>query len=321
MTRMKNSIRDHRGDLRQLKRTSVLAFGYPRAATRHPDGLCLPGICWRLEFAGGYVSLDEPGGDLSDPPVGVLGVAAEQVEGLGGRDPEFSVQNALRLLDYGPGFERCVQAFDHPAAGPVQGGVVHGGAALRRDEQRDVMRGTAEHVRLLPVERDRGRNPGLLRQVFSSAALRPASWAGRTRTATRPGRRPGSAPSPAAPCASATASAWRCRCGRFRCRTARSRPPRWRSRLLAAATAKPRRALYADGPEEPTSVQRKRFLHTEASRPGCRHHVAGGQTPADERRSEVGASPSRKGGRLLGGGRERGCMVRVSRGSGSDVGE
>ena len=101
MTRMKNSIRDHRGDLRQLRRTSVHAFGYPRAATRHPDGLCLPGICWRLEFGGGYVSLDEPGGDLSDPLVGVLGVAAEQAEGLCGRNPELGVQNALRLLDYG----------------------------------------------------------------------------------------------------------------------------------------------------------------------------------------------------------------------------
>jgi hypothetical protein len=46
-----------------------------------------------------------------------------------------------------------VQAFDHPAAGPIQGGVVHGGAALCRDQQGDVMRCAAEHVRLWPVER------------------------------------------------------------------------------------------------------------------------------------------------------------------------
>src|SRR5580704_14614246 len=31
-------------------------------------------------------------------------------------------------------------------------------------------------------------------------------------------------------------------------------------RLLAAATAKPRRALCADGPREPTSVQKKDFF-------------------------------------------------------------
>jgi hypothetical protein len=35
-----------------------------------------------LELGGGYPALDEPGGDLPDPLVGVLGVAAEQAEGL-----------------------------------------------------------------------------------------------------------------------------------------------------------------------------------------------------------------------------------------------
>src|SRR5436190_6356365 len=61
-----------------------------RSAVR--DGLCLLGVCWRPELGGGYQSLDEPGGDLPDPLVVVLGVAAEQAEGLRGRDPELGVQ-------------------------------------------------------------------------------------------------------------------------------------------------------------------------------------------------------------------------------------
>jgi hypothetical protein len=70
------------------------------------------------------------------------------------------VQDTLGLLDHGPGLEPRVQALDHPPAGPVQRGVVHGGAALRRDQQRDVMRGAAEYVRLVAVERHRaGRLP------------------------------------------------------------------------------------------------------------------------------------------------------------------
>jgi hypothetical protein len=64
------------------------------------------------------------------------------------------VQNALRLLDDGPGFEPCMQVVQHPAAGSVQRRIVHGGTALRGDEQRDVVCGTAERVRLPPVERD-----------------------------------------------------------------------------------------------------------------------------------------------------------------------
>jgi len=81
------------------------------------DGLCLPRVCWRPEIGGGYPALDEPGGDLPDPLIGVLGVAAEQAEGLRRRDPELSVQNALRLLDHGPGFEPRVQAEAWSGAG------------------------------------------------------------------------------------------------------------------------------------------------------------------------------------------------------------
>src|SRR5690242_7712087 len=72
------------------------------------------------ELGGGYPAPDEPGGDLPDPLVGVLGVAAEQAEGLLGRHPELSVQDALGLLDHGPGLQPRVQALDHPPTGPVQ---------------------------------------------------------------------------------------------------------------------------------------------------------------------------------------------------------
>ncbi len=53
-----------------------------------------------------------------------------------------------------------MQVVHHPAAGPVQRRVMHGGAALGSDEQRDVVGSAAEHVRLRSVERERsGRLP------------------------------------------------------------------------------------------------------------------------------------------------------------------
>jgi hypothetical protein len=77
--------------------------------------------------------MDQIGGDLPDSLVSVLRIAAEQAEGLGRRDTQFGVQDALGLLDQGPRRQPGMQAVDHAAAGPVQRGIADGGAALGRE--------------------------------------------------------------------------------------------------------------------------------------------------------------------------------------------
>ncbi len=101
--------------------------------------------------------LHEVGGHLPDPPVGLLRVAAHQVEGPVRRNTQLGRHDALGLLDDGPGGQRGVQVADETAAGAVNRRVADRRAALRGEKKRRVVRGAAERAGPRPVERDRAR--------------------------------------------------------------------------------------------------------------------------------------------------------------------
>lgn len=105
--------------------TAMTSPGAPRTAPPDRQACLLSAVVslagWRPKVRGRQAALHQLGGDGWDALVGVPGIAA-QPEGLG------------------------VQAVNHGAAGPVQRGVMHRGAALRREQQGDIVDGSPEHV-------------------------------------------------------------------------------------------------------------------------------------------------------------------------------